>query len=354
MKSDLDNFITLADFEPEARQRMAHAVYEYVAGGAGDEITLRRNETAFDQILLMPRVLRDVSTIKTAVSLFGYQLPTPIILAPTAYQRLVHPDGEIATVRGAAEQGIPTVISTNTTVRVENLVPLAKVPLWFQLYVQSDRSFTKDLVERVEQAGFRALCVTVDTPVLGVRVRQLRAGFAVPSEIEVPYQVDVRAGLRSTSDPGRHSAIVWKDIEWLRSITRMPLLLKGVLHPDDAEYGLKAGADGIIVSNHGARNIDTVPATIEVLPAIAERVAKQAPVLVDGGIRRGTDVVKSLARGADAVLLGRPYLYALSVGGASGVSRAIQILNQEFRCAMALLGCSSIDELDRTVEWRGE
>jgi 4-hydroxymandelate oxidase len=348
---ELESFITLSDFEPEARRRMEHSVFEYVAGGAGNEITLRRNETAFDEILLMPRVLRDVAQINTTVTVFGKELPTPIILAPAAYQRLMHPEGELATVKGAGVHRVPTVISTNTTVEVENLAQIATGPLWFQLYVQSDRPFTEELVKRVENSGFQALCVTVDTPVLGVRVRQMRARFAVPEAIKVPYQVDVRPDLRSTSDPGRHSPIVWKDIEWLRSLTRMPLLLKGVLHPDDAEYGLKAGADGIIVSNHGARNLDTVPATIEVLPAIVKRVGQQAPVLFDGGIRRGTDVLKALARGADAILLGRPYVYALAVGGAAGVSRAIDILYKELKYAMALVGCASLSELDRTVEW---
>jgi 4-hydroxymandelate oxidase len=349
---DLGQFICLSDFEPVARERMDHAVFEYVAGGAGDEITLRRNETAFDQIFLMPRVLREVSQIETKVSLFGKEIPDPILLAPAAYQRLMHPQGELASLQGANTHGIPFVVSTNTTVRIEDLVAQATVPLWLQVYVQQDRASTENLIKRVDDAGFQALCVTVDTPVLGIRPRQLRARFAVPSDIEVPYQADVRSGLRrGTSDPGRHSAIVWKDIEWLRSLTKMRLLLKGVLNPDDAELAIKAGADGVVVSNHGARNLDTVPATIEVLPAIVQRIGHQAPVLFDGGIRRGTDVIKALARGADAVLLGRPYLYALAVGGAAGVARAIDLLKKEVRYSMALLGRASIGELDRSVEW---
>jgi 4-hydroxymandelate oxidase len=293
----LSDFLALADFEPAARKKMAHAVYEFVAGGAGDEVSLRANEAAFDKIFFLPRVLRPVTPVDPGVALFGKKLPSPILLAPVAYQGLMHPEGELATVRGAGAAGAPFVVSNNTTVAIEDLAAAAKAPLWFQLYLQRDRGFTHELIRRVEAAGCEALCVTVDTPVLGLRLRQLRAQFGLPAEMKLPHNYTLRAGSKSVSNPGAHSNVTWPDIDWLRSITKMKLLLKGVLHPDDAEEALQHQVDGIIVSNHGARNLDSVVPTIEALPGIAERIGARVPILVDGGVRRGTDLVKSLARG---------------------------------------------------------
>jgi 4-hydroxymandelate oxidase len=348
----LSDFLTLAEFESAAQQVMAHPVYEYVAGGAGDEISLRANQAAFDRILLWPRVLRKVIPVETSTTLFGKKLPVPILLAPVAYQGLMHPDGELATVRGAATTGVPFVVSTNTTVPIEELASAAKAPLWFQLYLQRDRGFTQELIQRLEAAGCDALCVTVDTPVLGLRLRQLRAHFRLPPEMKRPHSHDLHADPASVSDPGAYSNVLWSDIDWLRSITKMKLVLKGVLHPEDAEEALQHQVDGLIVSNHGARNLDSVVPTIEALPRIAERVAGRVPVLMDGGIRRGTDVLKSLARGATAVLIGRSYAYALSVGGAEGVAHCLRLLRAEFEYALALVGVASIAELDRAIEWR--
>jgi 4-hydroxymandelate oxidase len=348
----LSDFLTLAEFEPAAQQVMAHAVYEFVAGGAGDEISVHANQAAFDSIFLWPRVLRKVIPLETSTTLFGKKLPVPILLAPVAYQGLMHPDGELATVRGAAAAGVPFVVSTNTTVPIEDLASAAKAPLWFQLYLQRDRGFTQELIQRVEAAGCEALCVTVDTPVLGLRLRQLRAHFRVPPEMKLPHSHDLRPDSASLSDAGAYSNVVWRDIDWLQSITKMKLVLKGVLHPEDAEEALQHQVDGLIVSNHGARNLDSVVPTIEALPRIAERVAGRVPILVDGGIRRGTDVLKGLARGATAVLIGRSYAYALSVGGAEGVAHCLRLLRAEFEYAMALVGVASIPELDRTIEWR--
>ena len=348
----LSDFLTLAEFETAARQTMTHAVYEYVAGGAGDEISLRANQAAFDQILLLPRVLRSVTPVDPSTMLFGKKLPAPILLAPAAYQRMMHPDGELATVRGAGKMGAPFVVSNNTTVPIEELAAEAKAPLWFQLYFQKDRGFTEELIQRVEAAGCDALCVTVDTPVLGVRTRQLRAHFELPPEMKLPHSQELRASSRSISDPEAHSNVTWPDIEWLRSITKIRLVLKGVLHPEDAELAVQHQVDGLIVSNHGARNLDTVVPTIEALPAIVERVDGRAPVLVDGGIRRGTDVLKSLARGATAILIGRSYAYALSIAGDEGVAHCLRLLRTEFEYALALVGLASIGQLDRTIEWR--
>jgi 4-hydroxymandelate oxidase len=248
--------------------------------------------------------------------------------------------------------GAPFVVSTNTTIAIEDLAAAAKAPLWFQLYLQHDRGFTQELIQRVETAGCEALCVTVDTPVLGVRLRQLRAQFRLPPETKLPHSYDRRANSIRVSDPEVYSNVTWQDIDWLRSITKMKLLLKGVLHAEDAEQALQHQVDGIIVSNHGARNLDSAVPTIEALPRIAERVGERVPILVDGGVRRGTDVVKSLARGATAVLIGRSYAYALSVGGAEGVAHCLRLLRAEFEYALALVGAASIADLDRTVEWR--
>jgi 4-hydroxymandelate oxidase len=351
--------VCLADFEALARERTAHMAWEYISGGAGDETTLRWNREAWNGIRLEPRVLVDVSRLDTRVTLFGQEMAAPILLAPTAYHRLVHPDGELATVRGAGAAGAAMVVSTLATVAVEEIVRAAAGPVWFQLYVQPDRTFTRDLVQRAEDAGCAALCVTVDTPVGGARNREARVRFALPAEIGLP---NLR-GLESVAQdhvPGRPESVYsalfdatlsWRDVEWLCSLTRLPVLLKGILSAADAALAIDSGAAGIIVSNHGARNLDTVPATADALPRVADRIAGRLPVLVDGGIRRGTDVLKALALGAASVLIGRPVLHALAFAGAEGVAAAVSILRRELEMAMALTGRTSLAAIDRSVLW---
>ncbi|HEY3120272.1 MAG TPA: alpha-hydroxy acid oxidase [Vicinamibacteria bacterium] len=359
----LDGIVSLNDLEPRARERVSHLAYEYIAGGAADEITLRWNREAYDHIRLRPRVLVDVSRIDTGVRVVGQDLAFPILLAPTAYHRLIHPEGERATARGAGAAGATLVVSSFATTAVEDVAAAATQPLWFQLYVQRDRGFTRDLVARAEAAGCRALCVTVDTPVLGPRDREAKAHFALPPGMERPNLAgskavggagDVRAHrpaegeiYSTVLDP----TLTWKEIEWLLSVARVPVLLKGILNPEDADRAARAGVAGIIVSNHGARNLDTAPATIDALPRVVDAVAGRAAVLVDGGIRRGTDVVKALALGASSVLIGRPYLYGLGLGGAAGVAKAVRILRTELEMAMALLGRPTIRDIDRGVLW---
>jgi 4-hydroxymandelate oxidase len=343
----MERFLSLAEFEPEARRQMPRAVYEYVAGGAGDECSIRANEESYQKIFLRPRVLRPVAPVDLGQELFGRLLPAPILLAPAAYQRLMHPAGELGSAHGANRYGVPFILSSNGTVSIEEIAAVPGVRCWFQLYVQGDRGFTRDSIARVEAAGCEAVCVTVDTPVLGLRPRQLRAGFSIPPEVPLPHA----ARLRAASDPGMHSAVTWNDVDWLRSVVKGKLLLKGILHPADAELALRAGVDGIIVSNHGGRNLDTVIPPIEALPDIVQQVAGRIPLLVDGGIRRGTDALKALLRGANAVLIGRPYLYALAVGGADGVARCLSLLIDELRLALALVGAASLRDLDREVEW---
>jgi 4-hydroxymandelate oxidase len=343
----LSGLINLDDFESLARSRMTAMAYEYVASGSADDLTLAENRQAFSRIKLLPRHLVDVSAIDTSLELFGRRLEFPILFAPTGYHKLFHPEGELETVRGANLSRGALVASIFSTVSFENMAGASEKPLWFQLYIHPDRAFTKNLVETVVAHGCAAICVTVDSPVNGPRDREMRAGFWLPEGVEranlsalgssVASAAHRRTG-RDIYTPVRAANATWKDVEWLRSFTGIPLLLKGILHPDDACRAFETGCDGIIVSNHGGRTLDTVPSTIDALVPIADLVAGRAPILLDGGIRRGTDVYKALARGATAVLIGRPYLYGLSVAGAEGVARTVEILRTELEMAMALMG----------------
>jgi 4-hydroxymandelate oxidase len=337
----LDRLLSLFDFEAEAQKHISHGAWERISGAAADELTLRWNHEAYEHIRLKPRALVDVSKLDTHVTLFGQDLPFPILLAPTGGQKFVHPEGELAAARGAAAAKAIYVISSSASMRVEDIAKTATGPVWFQLYVQRDRGFTRDLVQRAEDSGCRALCVTVDSPTFGARNREDRAKGELP-ERELPNLKG-----KDYLDP----TLTWKDIDWLRSFARRPVLLKGILNPDDAATAVQAGVAGIIVSNHGARNLDTVPATIDALPLVVERVAGRMPVLVDGGIRRGTDVLKAFALGAAAVQIGRPYLWGLGLAGADGVARVVEILRREFELAMMLAGRPSLAKIDRTVLW---
>jgi 4-hydroxymandelate oxidase len=347
----------LMQFEPLARRRLSRMAYDYVRSGGADEITMRENRLAFERLRLAPRVLADVSQLDTRISLFGAELDHPILLAPIAYHRLYRREGELGTARGASAAGAAMVISSFTTTSIEEIARNTRAPIWFQLYVQRDRAFTREMVQRAVAAGCKAVCLTVDTPVLGCRYGQL--SFGLPSQIEC---VHLR-GLKLKSSAPTHSvggiydplfdpAFDWRDLEWLRSIAGVPVLLKGVLSPEDGKRAIEHGADGIIVSNHGGRNLDLVPATIDALPRVVEAVAGRIPVLLDSGVRRGTDVLMALALGAKAVFVGRPYIYGLALGGAQGVERVVSILRSEFERAMALTGRRSIAEIDASVLWQ--
>ena len=354
--------VNLFDYEELARTRLPAMAYEYIAGGAGDEVTLRDNRSRFDAIRLKPRILRDVSTLDTSSTLFGQRLEHPILLAPTAYHKITHPEGELATARGAGAAHATMCVSSFATTGIEDVARAATSPLWFQLYVQPDRGFTKALVQRAEAAGCRALVVTCDTPVIGTRNREVRAGFRLPPGMERENLKGLVGGASRVAhvDEGTiYSAILdpaltWQGIDWIRSFAKLPVILKGILSPEDATLAVQHGAHGIVVSNHGARNLDTLPATIDALPGVVAAVAGRIPVLMDGGIRRGTDVVKALALGAKAVLIGRPYLWGLSVGGADGVQTVMMILRSELQAAMALCGHTSLATIDRTVLWPGK
>ena len=348
------------DYEKAAKTKMTPMAWEYVSGGAGDEITLAWNHDAYGDIKLRNRVLVDVSKIDTTTKLFEQDLAHPIFIAPTAYHKLVHRDGELATAQGAGRARAPMIVSSFATTRIDEIARVASGPLWFQLYVQPDREFTRDLVARVHAAGVTALVLTVDTPVLGARNRETRIGFKLPAGVTRENLVGLDARVASaTHRPPEgqiYSAVLeprltWKDVDWLRSISKVPVLLKGILDPDDAKHAVDSGASGIIVSNHGARNLDTVPATITALPRVTEAVNERIPVLVDGGIRRGTVVLNALALGASAVAIGRPCLYGLAVDGSAGVAHVVDILKTELEMAMALTGRTTIAAIDRSVIW---
>jgi 4-hydroxymandelate oxidase len=345
----LDLF-SVPQYEERAKGLVTVPAWEYYDQGCADDLTVRWNREAFQRLRLESRVLVDVETIDTSTTLLGRALPHPILLAPAAAHMLVHPEGEVATVRGAGAASAIMVLSTNANCSIEAVAAAATQPLWFQLYVNRDRAIAKDLIQRVERAGCQALCVTVDQPVVYARDRVSRHADALRALPLPNIPTPIPGGVTQTS-ASRSRSLTWKDLEWFRSVTNLPVVLKGVMHPDDAEQAVRAGADAIIVSNHGGRALDGVAATIDALPRVADRVAGRLPVLMDGGIRRGGDALKALARGANAVLIGRPYLYGLAVNGSAGVQHIVEILRRELETAMALTGRTRIAQIDRTVLW---
>ncbi len=351
--------VCIPDYELAAQKKLTLTAREYLNSGAADEFSLRRNRAAFDDLLLKPRVLRDVSRLDTALELFGQLLAHPVLLAPAAYHKLFHKQGEIGSARGAAKAAAVLTVSSFATTSLEDIARSTPAPKWFQLYMPPDRAIPKDLVQRAEAAGYCAICMTVDTPVLGIRNREMRSGFGLPRGVHRENLRRYGAALASAAHFDETGAMVaaldasvtWKDVEWVRSLTRLPVILKGILAPEDAILAAQHGAAGIIVSNHGARNLDTTPSTIEALPHVVAAVDGRFPVLLDGGIRRGTDVLKALALGAKAVFIGRPYLWGLAVNGESGVEHVIRILLNELRSVMALCGRPSLASLDCSLFW---
>jgi 4-hydroxymandelate oxidase len=361
---DIENLppdiVTLGDHETHARMRLDDNAWAYFGGGAGDELTLNANRTAWDQLTLHPRVLRRLTGGHTRVELLGRTLAHPILLAPVAFQRLAHADGELASAFAAAAQEAGMVLSTQSSVKLEAVSDALRSetgrgPLWFQLYVQHDRGFTRELVQRAEAAGYEALVLTVDAPSSGARDRERRVGFRLPPHISAVNLQDLPSMTQTPLAPGESAmfdrllahAPTWEDIDWLRGITRLPIVLKGILHADDAGLAVREKIDGLIVSNHGGRTLDTAPATASVLPHIADAVAGAVPILVDGGIRRGTDVLKAVALGATAVLIGRPYVFGLVNAGAIGVAHVLRLLRDELEIAMALTGTATLKDATR-------
>jgi isopentenyl diphosphate isomerase/L-lactate dehydrogenase-like FMN-dependent dehydrogenase len=342
--------INVQEFEQEARERLDPGAYGYYAGGAGDERTLRANVEAFARWEFRPRMLVDVSEVTTETTVLGMPSASPLLIAPTAFHRLADPEGEAATARAAARTGTVMCLSTLSSVSPAELAAAAPdATLWFQLYCSRDRGFTEELVAGVAEAGFKALVLTVDVPVIGRRERDVRAAFALPEGLPVPNlpvelaRVDFHAAISSIVDPG----LSWRDLEWLRSISALPLVVKGVLTSEDALLAAEHGAAGVIVSNHGGRQLDGVPATLDVLPEVVEAVGERVEVLVDGGIRRGTDVLKALALGARAAMAGRAVLWGLAAAGEDGVVRVLELLRDEIASGLMLLGCPRPEDVTR-------
>lgn len=342
------------DYLPYAQERMTAQAWAYFSGGAADEQTSRENHEAFARLHLLPRVLRDLRAGSTALQLLDCDFAYPILLAPVAHQALAHPEGERATALAASAMGAGMVLSTQASTDLGELARQASCPLWFQLYIQPDREFTLQLAERAYQAGYRALVLTIDAPLNGVRNREQRAQFQLPpgiEEVNLRGMTQVRAHY---AQPGQspvfgsgllQHAPTWEDIRWLIGQAKLPVLLKGILHPQDARLAHEVGAAGVIVSNHGGRTLDSVMPTIRALPSIRAALPAAYPLLMDGGVRRGTDIFKALALGADAVMIGRPYVYALAAAGAPGVAHVLHMLRTELEVAMALAGCASLADI---------
>jgi len=353
--------LTTDEYETLARERLGRSAYDYYAGRAGEERTLAANREAFAAIPLRPRVLVDVSAVDLRTTVLGHPIDLPVMLAPTAFNRLAHPDGEMAAARAARAAGTLMIGSTLSTCTLEETAEACGGPMWFQLYVYKDRGMTQELVARAESAGYQALVLTVDTPLLGRRYRDVRNNFVLPEGISMK---NFEAAMTSAARWGAHASfsayvhdlfdatLSWSAVEWLRSQTRLPILVKGILTEEDASLAIHAGVSGLIVSNHGGRQLDGAPASIVALPEVVDAVAGRAEVLMDGGIRRGTDVLKALALGARAVCIGRPYLWALAVNGEEGVRDLLRILKEELSLAMALAGRPTIASIDRSLVQR--
>lgn len=351
--------INLFDFEAIARAKLPKMTYDYYASGANDEITLREDRAAYERIQLRYRVLRDISKRDLSTSVLGQPISMPVLIAPTAFQQMAHPDGEVASARASGKAGTIMILSTLANSSIEEVMKAATGGVWFQLYVYKDRGATAGLVERAESAGCSALVLTVDAQLWGRRERDVRNRFQLPKGLSVknlmpagkdqfPQEIagsGLGAYVTSLFDP----ALSWKDLDWLCSITKVPVLIKGVVHPDDARQAHDYGIAGVIVSNHGGRQLDTAPASIDALPAVVEAVDNRVEVFIDGGIRRGTDIVKALAFGVKAVAVGRPILWGLSYSGEDGVSQVLDILRSEIDLAMGLCGCRSVEEISRDL-----
>ena len=341
--------LNLHDYERLAREVVHPAAWAYYSGGAGDEVTLRTERDAFERLRLVPRVLRGVERAETATTVLGTPIRAPIMVAPTGVHGMAHPEGECATARAAGQAGTLMTVSTGSSRRLEDIAVAATGPKWFQLYAyRNARSFTEALVRRAESAGYEAIVLTVDAPRWGRKERFARVEDDLPPSLGAA-SLDEEFG-EEVREP---AALAWEDVTRLRSLTELPIILKGILHPGDAVLAVEHGVEGIVVSTHGGRQLDGVPASVEALPTVAAAVAGGAEVYLDGGVRRGTDVLKALALGARAVFVGRPVLWGLAVDGAAGARRVLEILREELEQAMVLAGLPDLQSIGPDLLWRG-
>jgi isopentenyl diphosphate isomerase/L-lactate dehydrogenase-like FMN-dependent dehydrogenase len=338
------NLLNLEDYERVAAERLAPGPLAYFAGGANDERTLADNRAAFARRRIVPRVMRDVVAIDHGVDLLGRHWRWPLFIAPTALQRMAHPDGELATARAAAARGVTFTLSTSASTDLAEIAAVGG-PRWFQVYLLADPGARRNLVERAVGLGYEALVLTVDVPRLGRRERDLRVGFTIPDGVELP-NVSLAAGVSpaEVSSVAFLDRLTWADLEWLAGFG-LPVIVKGILHPDDARLAVEHGAAAIEISNHGGRQLDASIASLDALPPIIDAVAGRVPVLLDGGVRRGTDILIALAMGASAVGIGRPVLWGLAVDGEAGVGSVLDLLTVELDLAMALAGAASLADL---------
>ncbi|HEX6222305.1 MAG TPA: alpha-hydroxy acid oxidase [Acidimicrobiia bacterium] len=376
-KRRLARSATVEDLRRIARRRLPRGVFDYIDGGAEDELTMAANSAAYRRLTFSPRVLRDVSQVDISSSLLGRKLAYPLVLAPTGFTRIAHPEGELAVARAARRAGIPYTLSTLGTRSIEEVAEVGSDRLWFQVYTWRDRDLVADLIERAAHSGYEALCLTVDTAVLGSRERDVRRGFTLPPKIGLSTLIDGTihpgwswafltsepiifanvAGITSVGDGSDaislaeyvgsqfDPALSWDDVEWFRDRWAGPLVVKGIQSVEDARIASDRGVDAIAISNHGGRQLDSAPATLDLLRSIAAAVGDRTEIICDGGVRRGSDIVKAIALGADAVMAGRPYLYGLGAAGEPGVDQVLTNFASEMRRTMALIGCTSVDDL---------
>jgi len=355
-------FTNLLELEDMARTKVPRATFDYIAGGAEYEVSLRRNREAFGRWALRPRILRDVSKRDTKTVLLGERVSMPVCVAPTSFHALVHSDGEVATARGTAAAETILIASTISTKPLEEIAAAADAPRWFQLYVYKDRSVTEELVNRAVKAGYKALCLTADTPVLGRRERDERNAFTLPPGFGIanlkPAGLDGMPEVAHGSAFAQYvtdlldSSLTWDDVDWLKSISPLPLVIKGIMTAEDAVLAVDHGIAGIVVSNHGGRQLDSTLGSLDALPEVVAAVRGRIEVYLDGGIRRGTDVSKALALGAKAVFVGRPVLWGLALGGADGVRAVLNELRTELDTAMALAGRATVKDIDSSLVLR--
>jgi lactate 2-monooxygenase len=362
--------VTYEDLVERAREKLSDEAFAYVAGGAGAELTVEANDRAFDRWQIVPRILKDVSERELSTELFGRELPVPVLLAPIGVQEILHDEAELAVARAANAVGVPMISSSVSSYTMEEIADELEVPGWFQLYWSSDRDVAASFLERAEDAGFEAIVVTLDTPKMGWRERDVDLAYlpflagqgirnyfeddAFRDRLADDPWADPEAAIESFVDCFGDASLTWDDLEFLREHTDLPILLKGVLHPDDAARAVEHGVDGLVVSNHGGRQVDGAIPALDALPEVVDAVDSDVPVLFDSGIRRGSDVVRAIALGADAVLLGRPYAYGLAVGGEDGVEAVLRNFLADLDLTVGLSGRASITELDRSTIRRAE
>lgn len=349
--------LNLNEYEILAGEKISSSAYDYYRGGADEEITLKENRSAFKKIFLKYRVLRDVSKVDLSTGILGTEISMPVLIAPTAFHKMAHPDGEIAVAKAASAEDTIMVLSTFSNSDMEEVVKANGKNVWFQLYVYKDREVTRELIHRAKNAGMKAIVLTVDAPYIGHREKDMKNKFSLPEHLSVKnllpsskekFPVTDKSGLAEYVSKNLDPSLSWKDIDWIKSVSDLPLIIKGIGCKEDASISVDCGVDGLIVSNHGGRQLDTCRATIDVLPEVAEAAGSKTEILIDGGIRKGTDVIKALALGAKAVLIGRPVIWGLACSGEKGVRDVLNILKYEIILAMALCGINSVNEIDKS------